>query len=142
MSTSLFVDTGFWFALQVGDDRWHASASSTLQEVIRRRLRLVTSSLVVGETYTVLRVRAGREPAIRFLDSLEASARVDIIAVDGQIDREAWKLIREYSDQSFSYVDATSFALMRRNKLRRALAFDKHFATAGFVRVPLDAALR
>jgi predicted nucleic acid-binding protein len=29
-------------------------------------------------------------------------------------------------------VDATSFVLMKRLKLRRAFAFDQHFAQAGF----------
>jgi predicted nucleic acid-binding protein len=35
-------------------------------------------------------------------------------------------------------VDATSFALMRAEHLRHAFAFDSHFATAGFLRVPLE----
>jgi predicted nucleic acid-binding protein len=38
-------------------------------------------------------------------------------------------------------VDGTSFALMRRRKIRHAFAFDRHFASAGFIRVPLDTAL-
>jgi len=39
----------------------------------------------------------------------------------------------------FSFVDGVSFAVMRQRKLRSAFAFDAHFATAGFSRVPVDA---
>jgi predicted nucleic acid-binding protein len=35
-------------------------------------------------------------------------------------------------------VDATSFAFMRAERIRHAFAFDSHFATAGFLRVPVD----
>ena len=43
-----------------------------------------------------------------------------------------------YSDHPFSFVDGTSFALMRQQRIRFAFAFDTHFATAGFVRIPMD----
>jgi predicted nucleic acid-binding protein len=78
VSLALFVDSGFWFALQVRDDRWHVAATRALQTVVRRGLQLVTSSLVVGETYTLLRVRAGREPAVRFLDTSLADHVEDV----------------------------------------------------------------
>jgi predicted nucleic acid-binding protein len=35
-------------------------------------------------------------------------------------------------DKGFSYTDATSFALMERLRLRRALALDKRFRQYGF----------
>ena len=35
----------------------------------------------------------------------------------------------------YSYVDATSFRVMRDRRLREALAFDQDFAAAGFVEV-------
>jgi predicted nucleic acid-binding protein len=35
----------------------------------------------------------------------------------------------------YSFVDATSFALMRRRRLHEALTFDGDFAAAGFVEV-------
>ena len=34
---------------------------------------------------------------------------------------------------SYSFVDATSFEVMRRLRMREALAFDGDFAAAGFV---------
>jgi predicted nucleic acid-binding protein len=36
-------------------------------------------------------------------------------------------------DREFSFVDATSFAVMRRRGVHQAFAFDNDFAAAGFV---------
>ena len=44
-------------------------------------------------------------------------------------------------DHPFSFVDATSFALMHQQRIGHAFAFDVHFATAGFLRIPLDVQL-
>jgi predicted nucleic acid-binding protein len=43
-----------------------------------------------------------------------------------------------YSDHPFSFVDGTSFALMRQQRIHFAFAFDAHFGRAGFVRIPMD----
>ena len=46
--------------------------------------------------------------------------------------KEAWKFFRRTDFHKLSAVDATSFVLMTRTRLRVAFAFDHHFATAGF----------
>ena len=139
MAGELFVDTGGWFAVQVPTDRWHAQAAEVLRSAVRRGVALVTTNQVVGETYTLLRMTHGHAAAWRFLDSLEASSRLERVHVDEKSEREACEVLRRYADQAFSFVDGTSFAVMRRRRLRLALAFDRHFAAAGFLRVPLDA---
>ncbi|HKG04390.1 MAG TPA: hypothetical protein VKB03_14530 [Conexibacter sp.] len=37
------------------------------------------------------------------------------------------------NEREYSFVDATSFAVMRRRRIREALAFDGDFSAAGFV---------
>ncbi len=51
----VFVDTGAWFAIQVADDAHHVAASEALPALLEGSKALVTSNLVVGETYTLLR---------------------------------------------------------------------------------------
>lgn len=58
--------------------------------------------------------------------------------VTEKVEREAWSILRRLPDQTFSFVDATSFALMAHHRARSALAFDSHFAAAGFVRLGVD----
>jgi predicted nucleic acid-binding protein len=52
------------------------------------------------------------------------------------LENRARQILRQYTDQDFSYVDAVSFALMQEVEITEAFAFDRHFTTAGFVCVP------
>jgi predicted nucleic acid-binding protein len=137
----VFVDTGAWFAIQVTDDAHHVEAVDALRVLLLRPIVLVTTNHVIGETYTLLRVTRGYEAARAFLDSLEATARLERVFVNEDIEKRAVALLDRYRDHDFSFVDATSFALMRAERLRHAFAFDSHFATAGFLRVPVDITL-
>lgn len=134
----VFVDTGAWFALQVIDDSHHRIASETLEALLGVAQSLVTSNLVIGETYTLLRLSKGYRQAKRFLDAIAQSERLERIFLSAAIEQEAYEILHRFSDHPFSYVDATSFALMRAQKISHAFAFDAHFATAGFLRIPAD----
>lgn len=127
-----FVDTGFWFALQVGSDERSPVAQELWQE---NGEPLVTSNLVIGETWTLLRRRVHHEAAVLFLDLIDQSPRASTLRVDADVEDEAWRWLRRHDERVYSFVDATSFALMRRLRIREALAFDGDFAAAGFVEV-------
>ena len=140
MATEVFVDTGAWYAVQVVDDRWHAAAAGALSKLVSSGVTLVTTSVVVGETYTLLRMTHDHAAPIGFVDRLAASARVLQLHADEAVHRAAIALLRRFDDQDFSYVDGVSFVVMKRRRIRSAFAFDAHFATAGFVRIPVDQA--
>ena len=125
-------------AHQVSDDEWHEAAVATLSGLVASRHPLMTTNQVVGETYTLLRVTCGHAAAVAFLDRLEESRRVECIFVGKELEARVYRLLRQYADQDFSFVDATSFAVMRSERIRHAFALDQHFATAGFTRIPLD----
>lgn len=139
MTGQVFVDTGAFYALQVRGDRWHEAASKALRLAVTRRTPLVTTNHVVGECYTLLMKTHGHRAAWRFAETLPRSGRLEVLHVEAKLEEQAWKLLRQYADQAFSFVDATSFALMRARRLKHAFAFDAHFSVAGFTRVPLDA---
>lgn len=96
---------------------------------------LLTSDLVIGETWTFLRRRAGHRRALAFLEAAEALPTLTIRHVDEDLVAEAWRWLRRHDERPYSFVDATSFAMMRRLRMREALAFDGDFASAGFVEV-------
>ena len=48
-------------------------------------------------------------------------------------ERLAWLWLRNRPEREYSFVDATSFVLMRRHAIHEAFAFDGDFASAGFV---------
>ena len=134
----VFVDSGAWFAAQVVGDAHHEEAASTLRGLLALPTVLVTTNQVVGETYTLLRVTRGYEACRRFLESLDHTRRLERMFVSQDLERRAFAILDRYRDHDFSFVDATSFAFMRAERIRHAFAFDSHFAAAGFLRVPAD----
>lgn len=127
----IFVDTSFWAALTAATDDRHDDAVRLFERVAEQRL--VTSNHVRGETWTLLRRRRGHRSAVRFLDFIEATPRVSVERVARDVEEECLRWLRSRDEREYSFVDATSFALMRRNGIREALAFDGDFSAAGFV---------
>ncbi len=127
----IFVDTSFWVALINRRDLHHQEARALL--AAHAGDRLVTTGDVRGETWTFLRRRAGHETAVRFLETMTASPRIEIIRVSELAERAAEQWLRSRDDREFSWVDATSFATMRELRLSEAFAFDADFSAAGFV---------
>jgi predicted nucleic acid-binding protein len=126
----IFVDSSFWIAQQVQLDQHHDVAKE-LEDAYSVGA-LVTSSAVVAETWTYLRRKSGHTRAIGWLDRVWDSP-VSVERVDAALESEAWAWLRVHDERPYSFVDATSFALMRKLRLEEALAFDGDFAAAGFV---------
>ena len=74
---------------------------------------MLTSNHVCGETWTFLKHRAGHAVAVAFLDRVESSERFEIAFVGRELEREAFTWLRRHDERDYSFVDATSFALMR-----------------------------
>jgi predicted nucleic acid-binding protein len=132
----LFVDEGGWIALANADDQYHACAAAAYPAFLRKYRRLLTTTLVVAETFISLRLGLGHAAAVRFLDLVEASPRIHRVPVERGLEEKAEQLLRHFHDQRLSYADAVSFAVMHSLAVTDAFTFDQHFSTAGFVRVP------
>ena len=74
-----------------------------------------------------------------FLNVIETTPYLTIIYSEQTLEAAAKDLLRQFNDQSFSYTDAVSFAVMRQRKIADAFAFDQHFTTAGFTLIPAAA---
>jgi predicted nucleic acid-binding protein len=127
----IFVDTSFWLALHLPRDARHEAAAALL--AAHANASLVTSNHVRGETWTFLRRRAWHAAAVGFLDAIERTPRMRVLFVSDELERQALSWLRARDEREYSFVDATSFALMRSLRIREALAFDGDFAAAGFV---------
>lgn len=139
MPADIFVDTGGWIAISDTADHYHAPASAFYRRISRERRRLVSTNLVVAETYRLVLYTAGYRSAIRFLAAIERGVEVDrlrLVYSSPDVEVDARQILRQYDDQTFSYTDAVSFAVMRALGLADAFAFDKHFSTMGFVCLP------
>jgi len=125
-----FVDTSFWIALYLNRDHHHAEAAALWSG---DRGPILTTNHVLGETWTFIRRREHHGSAVRFLDHVVRSPRLTRTTVDDRLENDAWKWLRRHDERPYSFVDATSFATMRRHRIREALAFDEDFTAAGFI---------
>lgn len=126
----IFVDSSYWIAQRLLRDGRHGDASAL--EAIYGHESLVTSSAILAETWTFLRRRVDHMAAVGWLDRILAAANIRTDRIDAELEAEAWAWLRVHDERPYSFVDATSFALMRKLRITDALAFDGDFAAAGF----------
>lgn len=127
----IFVDTSFFYASMETNDARHNLAAELTSRITGEHL--VTTNYVRGETWTLLNRRISRSAAISFLDHLEDSPRVSVSFVGRTLEEDSIAWLRRHDEREYSFVDATSFAFMRENRISEALAFDGDFTAAGFV---------
>jgi predicted nucleic acid-binding protein len=126
------VDTSAHYALVDENDRHHEEAMKFAEELSRQRIIWVVTNFIIAETYGLMLLKLGRHIAINFLEHLLRSVEdgtTYIVRVTEADEERAWEILETYADQDFSYVDATTFAVMERLNLDRAFAFDRHFET-------------
>ena len=132
----VFVDSSAWIALADKDDLHHKKAAAAYFSILKDFRILVTSNLVIAETYIVLLNELGHKKAMELLERIKASPRILKTYSNENIEAEAEQILSKYSDHDFSYTDAVSFAIMKRQRIKKAFSLDKHFAIAGFINLP------
>lgn len=126
-----FVDSGAWIALALSRDPLHARARDQWNRLREAGARLHTSVPVVIETFTFLERNANRDVALAWKDSIYAPGIVKILPCELRDLEESWAYFRRKDLHKLSAVDATSFAIMKRARMRVAFTFDHHFAALG-----------
>ena len=132
----IFVDSSAWIALADRGDSHHKAVAAAYPLIFKNYKALVTSNLVLAETYIVLLKEMGHQVALEFLERIKASPRILKIYSNEDVEAEAGQILSKYSDQDFSYTDAVSFVIMKRQGIKKAFSFDKHFTIAGFANLP------
>lgn len=124
---SLFVDTSVWYAVADKRDGGNARAKSILDT----DEPLVMTDHVLVETWMLLERRLGHRVAETFWEGLRTSgATVESVGIaDLEV---AWSIGQTFSDQEFSMIDRTSFAVMERLGIHRVASLDAHFAIYRF----------
>lgn len=132
----VFIDTGAFVALRNRSEREHELARIAFKDLVDERAQLFTSNYVFAETYTALLVRVGRHEAIEWGRRFHAGETIELIRADHDTEQQAWSILESHADKEWSYVDAISFALIERERLTAAFAFDRHFAQRGLNVLP------
>jgi predicted nucleic acid-binding protein len=128
---TVFLDTVGLLAVWDVTDQWHAAAEPVFQSLIKDRVRLVTTSLVLYECgnaaarkpYRVVVGDVFRQELQQFGDLLEPRA--------AEVD-QAWDEFTRGAIGSAGIIDHLSFIVMRRLGINEAFTNDRHFPTGGF----------
>ncbi len=124
----ILVDTSALYALFDRDDANHSAARSRLRSLKKSRTEPLLTNFLLAECHALLLGRLGHDFARRFLR--DTIWRIERLTEADE--HRARDIIIAHADKSFSYVDATTFAVMERRGLTRVFAFDRHFVQYGF----------
>jgi predicted nucleic acid-binding protein len=129
---AVFVDSGAWIALALSRDPLHGRSREAWDVLQGAGAKLHTSVPVLIETFTFLDRNANRQVALAWKEAVYERGRVSILPCELRDVQLSWEYFRRSDLHKLSAVDATSFAIMKRARIRFAYAFDHHFAVVGF----------
>jgi len=129
---AVFVDSGTWIALALSQDPLHARALQQWDLLRGAGAKLHTSVPVIIETFTFLERNANRDVALAWKDSIDRLDPLKILVCELRDLHQSWAYFQQPDLHKLSAVDATSFVIMKRARIRLACTFDHHFAVVGF----------
>jgi uncharacterized protein len=129
----VFADTGYWVALLNSHDDLHNKALNLSKAV--QPAHIVTSEMVLTEVLNDFSARGDRfrKVATELIHRLIADPNTTVIPQTTNQFKTALELYEARLDKAWSQTDCLSFKLMEEQNISEALAYDKHFAQAGFV---------
>jgi uncharacterized protein len=128
----IFIDTSFWIAFRNERDVHHTRARQLMQEFFRQREQLVITDHIFAETHAYF-VRSTLKRKQIIQDLLDNPV-VRNMAIGPEDRNLALQWLRERDDKVWSYVDALSFAIIKRSGIPAAASFDAHFGQPGSFR--------
>ncbi|MBJ7899713.1 MAG: PIN domain-containing protein [Cyanobacteria bacterium RI_101] len=128
----IFADTGYWVALLNPGDNLHQKAVSLAQAL--QPAHIITSEMVLTEVLNDFSKRGEhlRSLASEFIQELRSHPNTTIVPQTSQQFEKAFNLYSQRKDKQWSHTDCVSFNIMAENGILEALAYDKHFAQAGY----------
>jgi predicted nucleic acid-binding protein len=140
--TSLFVDTGPFYARFDGDDSLHDQATELFERIRTGDLLyrpVYTSRYVLAETTRLLVQRVSHEAASTALSAIRSGELFTVLAVDEERFEAACEQFAHYDDQTITLVDHLSSVLAETHDATHVFTFDPDdFRTLGLTAVPDD----
>lgn len=128
----IFIDTGAFIARYLANDQHHETATRAWGQLSKAGRRHYTSNFVLDETITLLGRWSSYAFAAERARHLYASRVLEVLRPSHDDEVASIVLFEKYADQGVSFTDCASFVLMKKHRLKKAFAFDRHFRLAGF----------
>lgn len=132
MINKIFVDTGFVLAKINRNDQYHQEALKLLDKF--EDTPWVTTEAVLLEIGNAM-AKDYKLQAVEFIEDCLTLDRVEVVKITPYLFNQALKVYKDYQDKEWGLIDCVSFVVMAEKGITQVLAFDKHFAQAGFQRL-------
>ncbi|MBE3090507.1 MAG: type II toxin-antitoxin system VapC family toxin [Actinobacteria bacterium] len=131
---STFIDTSAFFAILDSGDEFHKESKDTFLRLIEDKEIFHSSNYIVIETMVLIQNRLGLDALRAFQDDIVPI--INIHWVDERIHNIAVSSLLIARRKNISFIDYTSFELMRLLGLKKVFTFDKHFKEQSFKLLP------
>lgn len=138
----VFADASYWIALFNPRDRLHDKAIA-VAKILGNTTRIVTSQIVLLEFLNHYASFGShfRQGAVKVVRNLQQNSQIEIVALTSDQFETALALYARRPDKSWGLSDCISFQIMQSQGIIDALAYDEHFAQAGFIPLLRDSAV-
>ena len=126
----IFVDTSAFVALNNPEDPHHRKSLQVSLNLEKEPTAFLTTNYILAESYTVISQKVNKEASVYFKENLDP--RIRIVRADESLEETAWEIFKEIKSKNVSYIDCTSFAVMKAFNIKKAFAFDDDFKRLGF----------
>ena len=131
---SIFIDTSAFFAILDSGDEFHKESKDTFLRLIGDKEIFHSSNYITIETIVLVQNRLGLDAVRTFQDDIVPI--INIHWVDERIHNIAVSSLLIARRKNISFIDYTSFELMRLLGLKKVFTFDKHFVEQSFKLLP------
>ena len=132
----VMVDTSAILAYTDPDQPRHRQAVETVARLAAAESQLVVTNYILVETISLMQRRQGMDLVRSFITRQLPGLAVAWVDPDTHAAALLEFLLADR--RQLSLVDCVTFEVMRRQGIRYAVAFDPHFAEAGFPLPPAD----
>lgn len=127
---TVFLDTVGLLALWDSADQWHADAERSMNAILAKPCRFVTTTFVLLECGNAAARSTYRGDVAALRDELAEHG--NLVTPTESDERLAWQDYVTGNAGQAGIVDHVSFVVMRRLGLAEAFTNDRHFSAAGF----------
>lgn len=119
------TDSDAFIGWMIEADTHHQQAVQIFEHLIVERVNFATTSLVIGETATVLSHLRGQELARTFLDEVIEKGKFPVIYITEALHQEALNIFKKQTKKGTSVVDCANIAVIRQFYIPSIFSFDK-----------------
>ncbi len=131
---NVFVDTSAFLAVLNKDDLNNESASATLINLVESGEELLCTNYILVEAYALIQNRMGMDAINDFQKDILPS--LNITWIDKEEHKGIVTTFISSNRRQLSFVDCSSFEIMKQLGIKTVFTFDKHFREQGFDVIP------